>query len=137
MKKIFLFFVGMLIYHVSAAQYNLDDNFIGLSRDYIHSHMHEKGFNTFSPSKTFDNTEYDMYILESLRMSTTFFYKGDTCIRYMELASKKKLNEVTADLDKRYVKIDSLHWINKKQSVNVVLIAPEGETVFSISFTKN
>jgi len=113
------------------------EQLIGEKRSYIRDIMQsipkqliDSGFT----AKTFD--PYDEYLIAKDTMISVFYFRNDICYGYKEITKKFWLTYTIRNLNKRYIKVDGLHWIDKEGKYNITLFIPPDETEFTIDYSK-
>jgi hypothetical protein len=123
----------MLITVISKAQEQL----IGKKRAYVRDIMIiaqesliDSGFTTTT------HDPYDEYLVAKDTMNAVFYFKNDTCNGYKEIIKKFLLVYTIRNLNKRFIKVDGLHWVDKDGKYNITLFIPPDEKEFVIDYTK-
>lgn len=132
MKKMLLVAVTAILVFNS---YSLkaQEQYMGQRRTYIKTNS---SFKFIESGNAKDGSPYDYYEAVKDSIELVFYYRKDICYCYKEIINKSMLIQGIRDLNKRYVKVDGTHWIDKDSTIAVYLSIPEDGTVFTIEYSK-
>lgn len=131
MKKMLLIAVtAILVFNSNSLK--AQEQYMGQHRTYIKANS---SFKFIEAGNTKDGSPYDYYEAVKDSIELVFYYRKDICYGYKEIINKSMLIQGIRDLNKRYVKVDGTHWIDKDSTIAVYLGIPEDGTVFTIEYS--